>query len=100
MRRETMLAFTKKTGACAGSSLFSMINRATSEVHPAHSAHASTGTARHRWALLLRHLGNHRLGGNEQTRDRRRVLQRGPHDLGRIDDAVRHQVAILAGLCV
>jgi hypothetical protein len=36
-----------------------------SEVHATHSAHTSTGTARHRWALLLRQLGNHRLCGNQ-----------------------------------
>jgi hypothetical protein len=24
----------------------------------------------------------------------------GPHDFGRVDDALRHQVAVLAGLCV
>jgi hypothetical protein len=47
------------------------------EVHAAHSAHTSTGTSRNRWALLLRQLGNHRLGGNQQTRDGGRVLQRG-----------------------
>src|SRR5712691_27481 len=70
------------------------------EVHAAHSAHASTGTARHRWALLLRQLGHHRLGGNQQARDGGRVLQRGPHDFGRVDDALRYQVAVLAGLCV
>src|SRR5204862_2696069 len=71
-----------------------------SEVHAAHSAHASTGTARHRWALPLRQLGNHRLGRDEQTRDRGRALQRRSHNFGRVDDALRHQVAILAGLCV
>src|SRR5208337_231281 len=69
-------------------------------VHAPHSAHASTGTARHGCALLLRNLGDHRLGGNEQARDGGRVLQRGPHDLGRVDDALRYQVAVLAGLGV
>jgi hypothetical protein len=58
------------------------------------------GTARHRWTLLLGHFGDHRLRGNEQTRDGGGVLQCGPHDLGRVDDALRHQVAILAGLRV
>jgi len=38
-----------------------------------HAAHASIGTARHRWALPLRQLGNHRLGGDQQTRDGSRV---------------------------
>src|SRR5438552_11229820 len=32
------------------------------EVHAAHSAHTSTGTAGHRWALPLRHPGHHGLG--------------------------------------
>src|SRR5260370_11881193 len=49
-------------------------------VHPVHAA------ARHRrrGRLLLGLLGDHRLGGDEETGDRRRVLQREPHDLGPI----------------
>ena len=38
--------------------------------------------------FLLLLLGNHRLGRDQQARDRRRVLQRRTHDLRRVDDAV------------
>jgi hypothetical protein len=31
-------------------------------------------------------LGDHRLGRDQRAPDRRRVLQRVPHDLGRIDN--------------
>jgi hypothetical protein len=40
-------------------------------------------------------LGDQGLGGEQQARDRRRVLQRGAHDLGRVDDAGRDQVLVL-----
>ena len=50
--------------------------------------------------LLLRRLGDHRLGGDQQAGDRSRVLQGGAHDLGRVDDAGLEQVAIFAGLGV
>jgi hypothetical protein len=33
-----------------------------------HAAHAAAGPAWHSRALLLRHLGDHRLGGDEQAR--------------------------------
>src|SRR5262245_11721841 len=62
------------------------------EVHVAHAA-----ARRHGRSLLLRHLGHHRLGGDEETRHRRSVLQRGAHDLGRVDDALLHQIAVFAG---
>src|SRR5262249_17321434 len=68
-----------------------------SEVHPAaHSARAR----RHGRRLLLRHLGDHRLGGDEQASHGSRVLQCGAHHLGRIDNAFRHQIAVVAGLGV
>ena len=54
---------------------------------------------RHR-ALLLRLLGHHRLGGDQQAGDRRRVLQRGAHHLGRVDHAAADQIAVLVGLGV
>src|SRR6185312_4344706 len=71
---------------------------ARSIVHSAHSTHAAA--TRHRWALLLRQLGNHGLGGDEQTCNRRGALQCRAHHLGRIDDAFRHQVDVLARLRV
>src|SRR5215813_4999202 len=48
-------------------------------------------------ALLLRLLGHHRLGGEEQGGDRGCVLQRGPRDLGGIDDPRLLEVLVLLG---
>ena len=45
-------------------------------------------------------LGDGRLGGDDQAGDRRRVLKRGAHDLGRVDDAELHEIAELARLRV
>ena len=60
-----------------------------------HSAHA---TARHCWRRLVFSLVHqHALGGEEQARDRRCVLQRAARDLGWIDDAGLHQVGVLLG---
>ena len=42
--------------------------------------------------------GDRRLGGDDQSRDRRGVLEGRADDLGRIDNAELDQVAILAGL--
>ena len=42
-------------------------------------------------------VGDDGLGGEEQRRDRRRVLQRRAGDLGGIDDAGLDQVLVLAG---
>src|SRR5262245_34012690 len=47
-------------------------------------------SGRERRSFLLRELGDRRLGGDDQTRDRCGVLERGPHDFGRIDDAELH----------
>jgi glc operon protein GlcG len=47
--------------------------------------HAAIG--RHpRRRLLFGELGDHRIGGDEKTGDRGRILQGGAHDLGRADD--------------
>ena len=51
-------------------------------------------------ALLLRLLRHHRLGGDQQAGDRCRVLQRGAHDLGWIDDAGLDEILELAALRV
>ena len=37
--------------------------------------------------LVLRQLAHRRFGGDEQARDRSRILERGADDLGRIDHA-------------
>src|SRR5437899_2056712 len=64
-------------------------------VHPTHS------TARHRRSLFLLLLLHHdALGREEQARDGCGILQSGPGDLGRVDDAGRDQVLELIGLGV
>ena len=50
-----------------------------------------------RFLLLLGNLGDERFGGEQERRDRRRVLQRRAHDLGRVDDAGLDQVLVLVG---
>src|SRR5947209_1833180 len=64
-----------------------------SEVHAAAVGHAAARRCR----VLLRLVSDHSLSGEEQGRDRRRVLQRRPGDLGRVDDAGLDQVLVLAG---
>src|SRR3984893_7468032 len=64
--------------------------------------HAPHATARRHSsrALRFRPVGYHRLGGNQQSRNRAGILQRYPHDLGRIDNPGLHHVLVLARLCV
>src|SRR6201999_3302639 len=62
-----------------------------SEVHV--TAAAGRGGGR----VLLRLLRDHGLGGEEQARDRSRVLQRRPGDLRGVDDAGLEHVDILTG---
>src|SRR6266568_87380 len=62
-----------------------------SEVHVAAAAGCGGGL------VLLRLLRDHGLGGEEQARDRGRVLQRRPGDLRGIDDAGLEHVDILTG---
>src|SRR5688572_29746061 len=63
-----------------------------------HAAHAAAGHRRSR--LVLRQLAHRRFGGDEQAGDRRRVLERGTDDLGRIDHAGLGQVLVDLGLGV
>src|ERR1017187_10162877 len=91
---------TKKPGISPGPSLF-LAGADGLEVHSAHAAAAHSAAARHTaLRLLLRNLGDHRLGGDQEPGDRRRALDRTPHDLGRVDDALADEVAVLAGLRV
>src|SRR3546814_120360 len=48
--------------------------------------------------LLLGRVGDHGLGRDQQARDRRGILQRRAHDLGRVDDAGLEHVHVLAVL--
>src|SRR5262249_52156453 len=50
--------------------------------------------------FLFRNFSDHGFRGDQQAGDRSRILQGAPHDLGRIDDALGHQVAVFAGLSV
>src|SRR3989442_1573318 len=68
------------------SGLGQMTDRGRSpSAHRADSIHV-TGRHRRRVLLLLRQVGDQRLGRQQQRRDRRRVFQRHALDLGRIDD--------------
>jgi hypothetical protein len=50
-----------------------------------------------RRSFLLRMFGDRRLGGDDQTRDRRGGREGRAHDLGRIDNAERDEIAVFAG---
>src|SRR5262249_45889241 len=77
----------------AGSSLG---NLGSLEVHTSHAA-ARRG---HRWGCLLRTLGHHGFGRNEQASNGSGILQRAAHDLGWIDHALADEIAIGARLGV
>ena len=68
------------------------------EVHSAHSAHAAAGHRRSR--LVVRRVGDGRLGRDEQTGHRSGILKRGADDLGRVDHAGLDQVLLDFGLGV
>src|SRR5690606_35656038 len=63
-------------------------------IHAAHAAHA--GRAMSMIAFLLRSLGDHHLGRQEQASDGRRVLQREARDLRRVQNTEFEHVAVLA----
>jgi len=58
----------------------------TLEVHIAHAAARHSAAARHAARFLLRTVGNHGLRRDQERCDRGCILQRGAHDLGRIDN--------------
>src|SRR5690606_35648329 len=69
----------------------------SSEVHAAHAAAARHGG---RGRFLLRLLGDHGLGRDQQGGDGGRILQGRAHDLGGVDDALLEHVAVFAALGV
>src|SRR6266853_4633983 len=70
------------------------------KVHAAaHTAHATAGHPRGP-SFLLRPFGDHGFRGDQKPGDRRRILQRRPHNLGRIDDALGDEIDVLAVLGV
>src|SRR6202171_1774058 len=69
------------------------------EIHAAHAAarrHAAGAGA----GVLLRYFGHHGFGGDQQCGNRSCVLDRHTNHLGRVDDALRDQVDVFAGLRV
>src|SRR6202022_1968450 len=90
----------KRPSIAVGPFLLLCLNGWTLEIHTAHAAH-SAATLRHAAAsVLLRHFGHHGFGGDQERRDRRRVLDRHANYLGRVDDALGDQVDVFAGLGV
>src|SRR6478735_5566377 len=67
-----------------------------SEVAAAHAAAVRVSAAAGR-LLVLRLLGDQRLGGEHEARDRCGVLQSRAHDLDGVDDAGSDEVFVLAG---
>src|SRR6516164_3670715 len=88
----------KRRGPGAGTGASLSAARGTAlEVHAAHAAHATHAAARrHRRGRFLRTLGDHRLGGDQQARDRGGILQGAAYDLGRIDYPFADEIAVLA----
>src|SRR5258707_8091959 len=72
--------------------------RAGSEIHAAHAAAARGHTAAA--GVLLRQFGHHGFGGDQKCGNRCCVLDRRTNHLGRVDDALRDQVDVFAGLRV
>jgi hypothetical protein len=50
--------------------------------------------------FLLGPLGYHRFGRDQKTSDGSRTLQRVPHHLRRVDDALAREIAVLTRLSV
>src|SRR5712675_1907735 len=70
------------------------------EVYATHTAHAAASRRHAAAGVLLRYFRYHGFGGDQQRRDRSRVLDRHANHLGRVDDALGDQVAVFAGLRV
>src|SRR5260221_13140676 len=70
------------------------------EVHTTHAAHAATAWRHAAACVLLRHFGHHGFGGDQESRDRGRVLDCHTNNLGRVDDALGDLVPVFTGLGV
>src|SRR5262249_35910749 len=64
-----------------------------------HAAHTTAGHSR-RSAVLLWPFGHHGFRGDQKPGDRRRVLQGGPNNFGRINDSLTDKVDVFAVLGV
>src|SRR5581483_9563514 len=88
----------QQKGPIAGPFLWTAV-KLDLHVHAAHVGHAVRVAAATGF-LLFHQLRNHRVGGEHQAGDRRRVLQRGARHLGRVDHALLHEIAVVLGLRV
>jgi hypothetical protein len=71
------------------------------EIHTTHTTHTATATRHAATAsVLIRQFRHHGFGCDQQSRNRSRVLDCYTHHLGRVDDALRDQVDVFAGLRV
>ena len=85
---------------CRAFLFLSSTERLDLEIHTTHAAHAAA-TRRHAAAcVLLRYFGHHGFGGDQESRNGGRVLDRYANYLGRVDDALGDKVAVFAGLRV
>src|SRR6202044_303180 len=85
--RKTTAAETSMVSAAASVSTVLL-----SKLHHAAGRHSARHSAARTCALLVRLLGYHALSGEQQARDRRRILQRAANDFGRVDDSSLHQI--------
>src|SRR5436190_19937122 len=83
-----------------GPSFLLSAERLDLKIHTTHATHAATARRHAAACVLLWHFGHHSFGGDQESRDGSRVLDRYTHDLGRVDDALRDQVDVFAGLGV
>lgn len=85
-------------------SLFSFRTSPVASFLEAHAARHAAGTgsraAAAAMAFFLRSLGNHRFGGNQQTRNRSRVLQSRTDNFRRINDTGLDHIGIFAALSI
>src|ERR1700680_2499129 len=70
------------------------------EVHTTHAAHPPARRHAASTCVPLRNFGHHGFGGDQESCDRGRVLDRHTNNLGRVDDALGDQVPVFAGLGV
>ena len=73
--------------------------RVGSVVHAAHTAHTTPRHGR-RTSVLLWPFGHHGFRGDQEPSNRRCILQRRPHNLGWIDDALADEIDVFEVLGV